>query len=244
MAMTAQQPNVDELLAAHATPIAELRASLGELLPAQTEGSTDWDDLWLLRYCLSFSLAAERVTAATKCLAWRKAHVGMLSDAAAGKEAPRHEEIVRLCVASHHTTGSNADEPFYVVRAGLSSPKVRRRLGGSLAIPLTPLTRARQMVGLGGHDAVLLLLLGESPVAAGPLPPSPDAFLPLCSPEGDCIPRRRCGDAQAPGPGQDDLVRGHDGRPVQQHGATRCGGRMDAFTTPSPSLPHPPACRT
>jgi hypothetical protein len=122
--MTADQENVDELLATHAKAIAELRASLGSLLPPQTEGCTDWDDIWLLRYCLSFSLAAERVTAATKCLAWRKEHAGMLADAQAGKEAPRHQDIVRLCVASYHTTGSKAGEPFYVVRAGLSSPKV------------------------------------------------------------------------------------------------------------------------
>jgi len=46
----------------------------------------------------------------------------MLADAAAGKTAPKHDEIGPFCVAEIHAARSVAHEPLYVVRAGLCAP--------------------------------------------------------------------------------------------------------------------------
>ena len=46
----------------------------------------------------------------------------MLADAAAGKQAPKHDVIGPYCVAELHAARSVAHEPLYVVRAGLCNP--------------------------------------------------------------------------------------------------------------------------
>lgn len=88
-----QQPDVDELLRLHAPALTALRASLGAALPAT------WDELWLLRYCLSFDDADKRADAARKCIAWRQENAAMLADAAAGLPGPLHSVISPFCVA-------------------------------------------------------------------------------------------------------------------------------------------------
>lgn len=112
MAATESLP---ELLATHAADIAAARADMGAALPAC------YDDLWLLRYCLSFPVAAERAEALRKGVAWREAHAALLADAAAGRPAPHASVIGSSQVAGYHGATRQGD-PLFVVRSGLCQP--------------------------------------------------------------------------------------------------------------------------
>ncbi len=115
--MIAPSPPLEELFAAHAPAIAALRAELGEgALPPP------WDDLWLLRYVLSFDTAAERAPAVRECLAYRAAHAPMLAAAATGAPAPFAAALEPWMVAGEHGVGHNG-EPVFIVRAGLSNAR-------------------------------------------------------------------------------------------------------------------------
>jgi len=105
-------PSIDALLAAHAPAIASLRAALAAELPAH------WDDIYLLRYCLSFP-EPERAATVRKALAWRASHAAMLAGARAGAAPPHHDKISPHQVADHHGATRHGDSLF-IVRAGLS----------------------------------------------------------------------------------------------------------------------------
>ena len=106
---------LDPLLEKHDADIAALRLALGALLP------TSWDNISLLRYCLSFPDATERQTAIRSGLAWREKNAAMLADVAAGRPAP-HEDVIRPHMVQGFHGLSIHGEPLYIVRAGLSSP--------------------------------------------------------------------------------------------------------------------------
>lgn len=110
-----------ELFTAFASDIAALRAKLGDALPASQPGD-DWDDLWLLRYCLSFKTLADRAAAVQKCLAYRAKHKTMLELCRRGEFLPNHDDFERLCVSGYHSTGASDGGALYVVRTGLSAP--------------------------------------------------------------------------------------------------------------------------
>lgn len=106
--------NLDALLAQHTAAIGALRTALGDGLPA------GWDDVWLLRFVLSYAEDGARLEAALKCAAYRKAEAPLLALAAAGTPLPK-AELIRTClVADFHGT-SLLGEPLFVVRAGLSA---------------------------------------------------------------------------------------------------------------------------
>jgi len=135
------QENIDELLKQHAEAIAALRCSLGHDLPAT------WDELWLLRFVLSFEDISKRgalltpeltavlrpvvdpctndpqpaVEACKICIAYRAKNADMLRKAAAGEHLKQHDAVVKCCVVGFHGK-TKLDEPLYIVRAGLSSP--------------------------------------------------------------------------------------------------------------------------
>jgi hypothetical protein len=112
--MAAPEP-LDPLLEKHKAAIAALRTAVGPALPST------WDEVSLLRYCLSFPDPAEQLKAVQSCLLWREKHAGMLADAAAGRPAP-HEDIIRPHMIQGFHGQSKYGEPLYIVRAGLSSP--------------------------------------------------------------------------------------------------------------------------
>lgn len=113
-AATAPLP-LDPLLLKHKADIADLRAALGTELPAY------WDDIWLLRFCLSFSETAERLSAIRTCISYRERNAAMLADAAAGRPAPHEDEIRPYMVQGFHGASIHG-EPLYIVRAGVSNP--------------------------------------------------------------------------------------------------------------------------
>ena len=85
------EQTLDALLAAHAADIARLRSDV-----APTELPPQWDDVWLLRYVLSFpgtENAVKRVELVRQCVAWRAENAGMLADADAGRPAPHAAAI-------------------------------------------------------------------------------------------------------------------------------------------------------
>ena len=106
---------LDPLLAKHQADISALRAAVGPL-------PSYWDDIWLLRYCLSFPDAEERQAAVKTCVAYREKNSAMLADVAAGRPAP-HETAIRLHMTQGFHGASIYGEPLYVVRAGISSAK-------------------------------------------------------------------------------------------------------------------------
>lgn len=106
--------SVDQLLATHAASITALRAELGAGLPAY------YDDLWLLRYVLSFPVP-ERTDALRKGVAWRASNAGMLADAAAGRPPPGSSVISASQVAAFHGATRRGD-PLFIVRSSLCQP--------------------------------------------------------------------------------------------------------------------------
>ena len=62
--MSSSEASLDTLLLDHDSSIAALRKDLGDL-------PTYIDDIWLLRYVLSFDNLSERVEAIRKCIKWR-----------------------------------------------------------------------------------------------------------------------------------------------------------------------------
>lgn len=106
---------LDPLLLNHKAAITELRAALGTELPDY------WDDIWLLRFCLSFSGFAERLSAVRSCISYRERNAALLADAAAGRPAP-HDDLIRPHIVEGFHGASVHGEPLYIVRAGLSNP--------------------------------------------------------------------------------------------------------------------------
>ena len=111
----AEPPSLAQLLATHAPAIADLRAELGDALPAL------YDNVWLLRYVLSFPAAPERAEALRKGIAWRAANAALLADAAAGRPPPGDGLISAGQVAAFHGATRRGD-PLFVVRSALCSP--------------------------------------------------------------------------------------------------------------------------
>jgi hypothetical protein len=97
-----------------AADVAALRAGLGAM-PAE------WDEIHLLRFCLSFSDAAKRETAARKCIAWRADNAALLAAAREGRPLPKDALIKQLCLTGYHGATS-LGEPVSIVRAGLCAP--------------------------------------------------------------------------------------------------------------------------
>jgi len=113
------EQTLDALLAARAADISRLRYDV-----APTELPPQWDDVWLLRYVLSFpgtENAVKRVELVRQCVAWRAENAGMLADAAAGRPAPHAAAIEPFMVSGFHQP-SLLGEPLFIVRAGLSNP--------------------------------------------------------------------------------------------------------------------------
>jgi hypothetical protein len=113
--MAAAPTPLAQLYAEHAASIAALRAELGADLPQL------YDDLYLLRYTLSYPSAPERTAALRKGIAWRAAHAELLADAAAGRPPPAAQAISSSQVAAFHGATRGGD-PLFVVRSGLCSP--------------------------------------------------------------------------------------------------------------------------
>jgi hypothetical protein len=114
--------SIDELLEQHAPAIATLREALSTELPAR------WDDIFLLRYVLSFA-EHERAATVRKALAWRVAHAPMLAGAAAGAPPPHHALLAPYQCADFHGTTKHGDS-LYIVRTGLSD--IPAMLGGGV----------------------------------------------------------------------------------------------------------------
>ena len=104
-----------DLLSTHAPAIAALRADLGADLP------DCYDDIWLLRYALSYPAAPERAAALRKGIAWRAKNAALLADAAAGRPPPGDALISASQVAAFHGATKRGD-PLFVVRSGLCQP--------------------------------------------------------------------------------------------------------------------------
>ncbi len=102
--------------ASQAAEITALRAALGSALPAT------WDDIWLLRYCLSFvGKPARQESAARSCIAWRAKNAELLTAAKEGRPLPTDAVIKIHCVTDYHGS-TKLGEPVNIVRAGLCSP--------------------------------------------------------------------------------------------------------------------------
>ena len=122
MSLTVLPPPVplDTLLATHSIDVKALRTELGAALPALA-GGVPTDDIFLLRFVLSFDDLKARVDALRKCISWRETNAVMLADAAAKRPAPSHEILEPWMCVSPHGSGRNGS-PLYIVRAGLSNP--------------------------------------------------------------------------------------------------------------------------
>ena len=82
--------------------------------------STPYDDIWALRFVLSFPEDADAARAATETLRWRAEKKEMLAAAAMGERLKRFESMERLVVAQYHGETSTG-APLYIIRAGISN---------------------------------------------------------------------------------------------------------------------------
>jgi hypothetical protein len=99
-----------------APELKRLRAALGGDLPAS------WDDIALLRFCLSFTGdAAKQESSVRACIAWRAKNAAMLDAVATGTPLPKDALIKSLCLTDYHGA-TQLGEPVSIVRAGLCSP--------------------------------------------------------------------------------------------------------------------------
>lgn len=110
--------SLSDLLSTHAAAIAELRAAVS---PPPVAGGVPIDDLFLLRYVLSFTEGLKaRADALRKCIEWRASHEELLADAAAGRPAPFANVLEPFMCAAPHGSAHDGSHLF-VVRAGLSN---------------------------------------------------------------------------------------------------------------------------
>ena len=118
MALLHPPGSLDSLLSSHAADTAALRAALGATLPPATlSPPLLYDDIWLLRFCLSFQGDA-RAQAARDCISWRTTHASLLTGVAAGQPHPHAETVAPFIVGHLHGTGRGG-EPLFIVRAAL-----------------------------------------------------------------------------------------------------------------------------
>ena len=108
--------NIDQLLLTHQEAIAALRVAVPEI-PVAPAGSTDWDDVWLLRWIMSFPDVSERNEALRKAIAWRAEHAALL----AAPETPHLAAIGRFELSQFHGFTKHA-EPVLYIRAGIAWP--------------------------------------------------------------------------------------------------------------------------
>ena len=112
--------SLDKLLLDNSVAINSLRKALGETI---TTLPIFIDDIWLLRYVLSFDKIDERIDAANKCIKWRNENAEMLADAAAGRPAPHHDIVKPYLISGFHpSTKALHGEPLFIVRSGISNP--------------------------------------------------------------------------------------------------------------------------
>jgi hypothetical protein len=117
--------SLDELLSAHGASISALRA---DVLPPATAGGAPIDDVFLLRFVLSFPEGGTaRADALKRCVEWRTSHEALLADAAAGRPAPSSDVLEPFMVAAPHGVGKDGSQLF-IVRAGLSNPSATMAL--------------------------------------------------------------------------------------------------------------------
>jgi len=116
---------LEQLLAENRTTVDRFRLALGgsRLLPPEA------DDVWLLRYALSFKgRDVEAIQAAQRALEWRKAHADLVKAAKERSPPPglRTEElaIVTTMLVSDFHQASDFGDPIFVIRGGVSNPQV------------------------------------------------------------------------------------------------------------------------
>lgn len=79
-------------------------------------GSTDWDDIWLLRWVLSFPDPLARIEAVKKAIVYRRDNEKLLANALAGGSAPNSQEMQRFNINGFHGT-SKLGEPVCLLES-------------------------------------------------------------------------------------------------------------------------------
>jgi len=114
----AERPLVADLLKEHADAIGALRAALEGV-----EGAAPFagDDLWLLRFVLSYPKADEAAKSAREAIAWRRAHEQVLRLAQERKPHPQQAMLGGYMKTALFELRDGT--PLFVIRAGHSNPK-------------------------------------------------------------------------------------------------------------------------
>jgi len=117
--------NIDDLLKKHAADVAELRLSLGKDLPV-TKKFPYYDDIWLLRYILSFKTAKKALKPAQICIAWRKENQEFLDKCA--DDGAEFKKLDISVVSNKYQVAGLVDclkdgGPFVVIRPSQGDPE-------------------------------------------------------------------------------------------------------------------------
>lgn len=118
---TAGARDLDALLSANGEQVASLLRDVQTEVEASVKPE-QYDDVWGLRYVLSFADHAKRIAAAKKTIAWRDERAEMLEAAAREQRLPRFASIEKYVAADYHGV-THGGQPIYLIRAGISNPK-------------------------------------------------------------------------------------------------------------------------
>jgi len=106
--------NVELLMARHRETIDKIRAELGEEI-----NDKDHDDLFILRYVLSFKAVEPACDAIRKCLAWRSENRHILDLVDRNEQVPSRAMIASYAISDYHPKPMADGGPLLVTRAGL-----------------------------------------------------------------------------------------------------------------------------
>lgn len=127
-----ENENIDLLLEKHRDTLAEVRANFPDL--KEQEKWPFYDEIFFLRFVLSFKTAPKAIEAVTKCLEWRAEHAELLAavpedvwsmPAMEGPMGHIFKEMVKYQVASVWPHEALTDNGFLVViRGAMGRPKL------------------------------------------------------------------------------------------------------------------------
>jgi hypothetical protein len=114
--MTAEKTELQTLLETHDAEIKKLEAKLKDILLPET------DQVWLLRYILSYKSADAAEEACKFSINWLKENADQITALKAGEKPHLADVITRYQVVGEHKYNSKG-EPIFIVRIGLCNTK-------------------------------------------------------------------------------------------------------------------------
>ena len=113
--------NIEDLLAKHIEAVGELRAAVIDILPTASVDGVAYDDIFLLRFILSYKNSKAATSPCRETLQWRIEHADILHKlTAGGKDAIPHNDTFMKFQTVGDISAEFAGWTTYVVRTAHS----------------------------------------------------------------------------------------------------------------------------